>query len=116
MYLPEAVMKKENYSFKMVIHQKIAKDAIYIVGGKIFSIPPRSLELNPIENVFNNVKSQIREQAIERYLTRENFEQFSQRIKSTLENYPIEVIDKTISSMNKHIDLVIKAKGEHIRY
>ena len=50
-----------------------------------------------------------------RYLTWENFEQFSQLIKSTLENYPIEVIDKTISSMNKRIDLVIKAKGERQR-
>ena len=48
MYLPEAVMRKENYFFKMVIHHKIAKDVIYIVGGKIFSIPPRSPELNPI--------------------------------------------------------------------
>ena len=48
--------RNSNEKGKLFLHHKIAKDAIYIVGGKIFSIPPRSLELNPIGNVFNNVK------------------------------------------------------------
>ena len=97
-------------------NSKKAMDAIYEVGGKKFTIPTRSPDLNPIENVFNNVKRHLQEEALEQFITRENFEQFSERVKRTLENFPINVIDKTVASMNNRISAVIKGKGKRIRY
>ncbi len=38
------------------------------------------------------------------------------RVKHTLMNMSVDVIDKTIESMNKRIDMVIKAKGKRIKY
>ena len=63
-------MKKEKYSFRIVDPPQNSQIChLHCCWKDIISrIPPRSPELNPIENVFNNVKSQIQEQAIERYL------------------------------------------------
>ncbi len=93
-----------------------AQEAISQVGGKKFSIPARSPDLNPIENVFNNVKFQMREDALKNRITHETYSQFCARAKATLLNYSSEVIDRTIESMGKRVDMVIKAKGQRIRY
>ena len=93
-----------------------AREAMYQVGAKKFSIPPRSPDLNPIENVFHNIKSQMRDDAFNKRITNETYSQFCARVKDTLLNYPTEIIDRTIMSMDKRIDLVIKAKGQRIRY
>ena len=73
------------------------------VGAIKFSIPPRSPDFHPIENVFNFVKS-------------ETFEQFSARVKHTLENTPTKYIDTTIESMPKRMLMVIKSKGQKKKY
>ena len=43
---------------------KLARDALHDVGAEGLDIPPRSPDLNPIENVFNNVKSEFVKQAL----------------------------------------------------
>ena len=93
-----------------------AKAALDTVGARLFSIPPRSPEMNPIENVFNYTKDKLRQQALEQNITFENIEEFSARVKHTLENMPIWYINKTISSMDNRISMVIKAGGKRIRY
>ena len=90
--------------------------AIDKVGGRLFHIPPRSPDLNPIENVFNCLKAQLRQDALDNRITQENFETFSERCKRTIMEYPIEKINKTIESMPKRIDLVIKGKGQRLKY
>ena len=40
----------------------------------------------------------------------------SQRVKQTMEDFPKDVIDKTIESMNKRIGLIIKCKGQRTKY
>ena len=49
-----------------VQNSKKEKQAFDTVGAIKFSIPPRSLDFNPIENVFNLVKSKLRTQAFEK--------------------------------------------------
>ena len=93
-----------------------AQEAMYQIGAKKFSIPARSPDLNPIENVFHNIKSKMRDDAFNKGITNETYSQFCARAKETLQNYPSEIIDRTIMSMDKRIDLVIKAKGQRIRY
>ena len=46
----------------------------------------------------------------------ETFEQFSIRVKHTLENTPPKYIDKGIESMPKRMLMVIKSKGQRIKY
>ena len=45
-------------------NSKIAKAALENIGTNISKIPPRSPDLNPIENIFHNVKRAWREEAL----------------------------------------------------
>ena len=49
-------------------------------------------------------------------IEREDFGEFSARVKRTLESVPVDVVDRTIRSMDKRIDLIVKRKGQRIRY
>ena len=93
-----------------------AASAMDKVGARLFKIPPRSLDINPIENVFNNIKRELKDYALEHNLTFENYEDFCERVKRTVLNYSPEVIDKTIESMDKRMDLIIKNKGQRLKH
>ena len=41
------------------------RNAIFDVGGRMFSIPHRSPDINPIENVFHLVKKKLNRDALE---------------------------------------------------
>ena len=92
-------------------NSKKAKDAMHSVGARKFSIPPRSPDLNPIENIFNQVKRKLSSDAIERNIEQESFKKFSERVKKTIDNFPTDIIDRTIESMDKRIGLIITSKG-----
>ena len=93
-----------------------AKDAMYDIGARKFTIPARSPDFNPIENIFNLVKRKLSEDALQNNIVQENFNDFSDRVKKTIISTPIEIIDKTISSMKKRAPLVLKSKGQRLRY
>ena len=80
----------------MAKKQQKARQALDTVGAIKFSIPSRSPDFNPIENIFNYAKSELRTQAFEKNIDYETFEQFSIRVKHTLEKTPTKYIDKTI--------------------
>ena len=71
------------------------------VGARKFTIPARSQDLNPIENVFHNVKRQLQDDALSKRITKETYSQFCTRVKATLLNYSPDIIDRTIESMDK---------------
>lgn len=91
-------------------------DALCEIGGRKFSIPPRSPDLNPIENIFHLAKRKLRKNAVAGNITHETYKDFVARVKCTLQTMDKGVIDRTISSMSKRIDMVIKAKGQRIKY
>lgn len=93
-----------------------AKRAMDEVGCKLFSIPPRSPDVNPIENLFHLVRKQLSNDALSKNITKENFKQFSARVKTTLENFSVETINNMIESMNKRIKLIKKGKGLRTKY
>ena len=112
---------RANYLSKMETRPKItkderAKDAIHAIGARKFSIQPRSPDIKPIENIFHQVKRKLNSDALENHIEHENFENFSKRVKQTMEDFPKDVIDKTIESMNKRIGLIIKCKGQRTKY
>ena len=85
------------------------------VGAIKFSILPRSSDFNPIENVFNFVKSELSTQAFKQNINYGTFQQFSARCKHTLENTPSKYIDETIEPMPKRMLMVIKSKWQRIK-
>ena len=93
-----------------------AKKAITAVGGVLFSIPPRSPDLNPIENFFHLVGRRLKLEAVAKNITRETFEQFSKRVIKCVFDFNIDEIDKIIDSMDKRIKLVLKSRGQRIKY
>ena len=94
----------------------IARAAWKRAGAKLIAIPPRSPDLNPIENIFHIVKRILQVDAIKKNITFETYEQFSSRIVQTFRNLDQTLINNTILSMDKRIDTIIKKKGSRTKY
>lgn len=73
-------------------------------------------DLNPIENIFHFVKHYLDEEAISKNIIRGFFDEFSIFVLEAFGNMPVEIIDKTISSMNRRITAILASKGERIKY
>ena len=79
------------------------------VEAEMLKIHGRSPNINPIENIFHLVKSQLTEN-----ITSESYKQFQTRVLQVLRTFPIDIIDKVIDSMGKRINKMIlsyKTKG-----
>lgn len=97
-------------------NSKVAKQAWRKLGCEMFSIPARSPDLNPIENMFNNIRRQLKDDALEQHIENESYGEFCQRVAKTIKNYPSAIIDKTIDSMVHRYDMVRKGKGHRTKY
>ena len=93
-----------------------SKNAQELVGADVFPIPPRSPELNPIENVFSFVKKELRLQAIQHRLERESYQEITLRVKATLYSTSIELVNKIIESYGRRLSQIIVKKGGRIKY
>ena len=80
---------------------------------KIFSIPRRSADLNPIEIMFNIVRRQLKEQAVAQKIIRETIEKFSARIVDTLKYFPIEIIKKVLILRVSTAEICFSSKLQH---
>ena len=99
------------------IQNSVAAKRVYDeIGALVFCIPPRSPDLNPIENVFHLVNMEIRKDTIKRNITEETFPSFSQRVKRLIQRIPKRTINHVIDSMDKRIKMVLRAKGNRIKY
>ena len=94
----------------------VCKMALEKLGVTMFPIPPRSPDINPIENLFNVVRAKLHEDAITLNLRKETFEEFCERVEHTLIDFDKDIIDKTILSMDKRMDLVVEGKGKRLKY
>ena len=74
----------------------------------MFSIPPRSPEINPIENFFHLVKKQLNRDALEQNITPQNYWQFSDIVKETILNFPAAAVDNIFDTMDKQMNMIIK--------
>ena len=87
----ETFKKSDNAEGKLFLqdgdpsqNSKKAKDALNSIDSKIFPIPPRSPDINPIENIFHITKQKLHADALNRNIVFENFDEYSKRIKDTL--------------------------------
>ena len=65
---------------------------------------------------FHTVKVELDKQALELNITRETYEEFSERVIRTITNMLVDVVDKIIESMDNRISLVINSKGQRTKY
>ena len=92
-------------------NSKAARTEWEKLGCEMFSIPARSPDLNPIENLFHNIRTQLSEDAFKKKIMKEDYGQFVARIKKTFEEYPKDIINKTIASMPRRMAAVVKSRG-----
>ena len=94
--------------------------ALEDIESEFQEIPPRSPDLNPIENIFHLVKRYLENEAISKRITKESFEEFQSRVLRAFDSIPIttidKTIDKTISSMDKRIHAILSSKGCRTKY
>ena len=94
----------------------VAKIALQRVNAQLLKIPPRSPDLNPIENMFKSVSDDLHDSAIEKQLERESFTQFKERVKDTIVQFPVAKINNLIESMDRRIQLILETKGQRLKY
>ena len=73
-------------------------------------------DINPIENLFHFIQSKLDRYALDRNKTKDTFERFSERVRETMVNYPVDIIDKIIDSMDGRMTEIIKWKGKRLKY
>lgn len=86
------------------------------VKAKILSLPPRSPDLNPIENIFHIVKRILVNEAFNKKITHKNMLEFTARIKRAFLSVDTSVIDNIIESMYKRINEIIRNRGQRLKY
>ena len=64
-----------------------ARKSMHACNAVCLTIPPRSPDLNPIENLFHLVAKQLSEDATKRKIEHETYEQFSRRVIHTIKSY-----------------------------
>ena len=95
---------------------KKAEAAYDSVNARVMKIPPKSPDLNPIENFFHLVKRDLKKQALRQKIVKESMAQYNKRIEHTLRSFPKHTINNIISSMDKRVHMVLKAQGRRIKY
>ena len=95
---------------------RVALDAVEDCAIQFLSIPPTSPDINPIENVFHVVRSELRKEAMEQKICKESFLQFKERVVRTMKNCKTLTIDKTISSLPNRLKVMSRNKGYRIKY
>ena len=122
-HFKEAFEKSNSPKDKLVLqdgdpsqNSRKANNAIYKLGTKKFSIPARSPDMNPIENVFNYVRTKLHEKSLYRDITFENFEEYSACVKKTLLSVSVEYINKATESMDSRLSMVAKKRCKQIKY
>jgi len=97
-------------------NSKVAREAWEQLGCEMFAIPPRSPDLNPIENLFHMVRRQLKDDALERRIHKESYKDFVKCVIETITGTSKDYISNTIASMPVRLRAVIQQKGGRTKY
>ena len=120
--LTDCVLSKEKERLLFVMdndpsqRSKLARDALNDVGAEVVHIPPRSPNLNPIEQVFNNVKHDLAKGALQGQIQKEIFCDCKIRVLQTLFTYNSSIIDHTVATMHDCLKLIASNGGYRTKY
>ena len=122
-HLKEGFRKSNNPKDKLFVYDgdpsesnRKVNNAMYKVDAKKFSIPARSPNMNPIENVFNYVRTKLHEEFLNRDITFESFKEYSACVKKASLSVPVEYDNKTTESMDNRLSMVVKKGSKRIKY
>ena len=116
------VFRKSNKGKKIVqdgcpVMNSAAVQAAYkSLGIEVISIPARSPDLNPVENVFNNVRRSLRQEALQKRIVKETYPQFALRVSNTMIKFSRHIIDSTIETMSKRMRQIVACRGYRTKY
>ena len=65
-------------------NSKGSREAMARCHCELLKIPPRSPDLNPIENIFHIASKKLEKVALNEGITRESFEEFCDRVQRTI--------------------------------
>ena len=97
-------------------NRAIARRSFTKMNTQLISIPSRSPDVNPIENIFHIVKKKLDDDALRRCIHREDYSAFRGRVCQTIFDLHKNVINKTIESMEHGMEMIIKEKGRRLKY
>ena len=80
------------------------------IEARKFTIPARSPDLNRIKNIFHIVKRKLHHDVLQLAITWGDFESFSTDVKRTLEVVQVDVVNRTIRSVNNRIECIVTQK------
>lgn len=86
------------------------------LGYAMQKIPPRSPDLNPIENIFHLVRKRIDAQVRANNVTHQTWDEFKQAVQYNIWSTSKDLIDKTISTMQKRLQQIVKTHGRRTKY
>ena len=93
-----------------------ARRALQKINVSSFQIPARSPDLNPIENLFNQIRADLQRQAVLCKIVKETEDEFACRVEDTFRNWPVQRIDNLVESMPRRIAMIIKSNGQRLKY
>ena len=105
--------------FKMEIQAKIVrqqKKTFHELNGELLSIPARSSDINPIENIFHIVREELQKEAFVLNVTHETSEDFPKRVCNTIRSISVQCIDSIIDTMDKRMEMIMNRKARRIKY
>ena len=82
----------------------------------LFRIPPRSPELNSIENFFNLAFTRLAQEAIKKEIKEESFDEFCHRVTKCMLECDRKQIDAIIDTMDKRLEMIIAQNAQRIKY
>ena len=85
------------------------------IGAELVPIPPRSPDLNPIENFFHLVCQKLDQDSITKIVTNQTVKEFEARVRDIFVNFVIKERNKLISSIKRYLNSS-KEKGPRIKW
>jgi len=99
-----------------VQNSQVAKKRFAEKNITLVKIPPRSPDVNVIENLFNQIRMELNQQAKSIQKTKETMDEFKERVKRTTSSYSIQKVNNLIDSLPRRMDALVKAKGTRLKY
>ena len=84
------------------------------LNAELLSIPARSPDINPIENLFHIGREDLQKEALVLNITHETYEDLSKRVSNTIRSISVECIDSIIYTMEKRMEMITNRKGEEL--
>ena len=97
-------------------NSRAAQESVASINCEMFGVPPHSPNFNLMENMFHLVRKKLHKDPQEHEIKQETYKEFSNKVKSTNDNFPVNIINKTIETLPKRLTRAIERKGERTKY